>query len=193
MRFADFAAGAEACARSSQSGLHPSNCRLIDAREAALTMAGDGTPALLVLGFESADHPVDARAGARAGDLRASTAASAERAERLGGGGAVGAWRERVPRARRTCATRSSRWACSRRRSRRRSRGSASPRFHERVTAAAREALREACGEGGRVTCRFTHVYPDGPAPYFTVLAPARRGEEVEQWGAIKARGRPTR
>ena len=35
--------------------------------------------------------------------------------------------------------------------------------------------------------CRFTHVYPDGPAPYFTVLAPARRGAEVEQWDEIKA------
>jgi alkyldihydroxyacetonephosphate synthase len=50
----------------------------------------------------------------------------------------------------------------------------------------AREALREVCGEGGRVFCRFTHVYPDGPAPYFTVLAPGRRGEEVEQWQAVK-------
>jgi alkyldihydroxyacetonephosphate synthase len=37
------------------------------------------------------------------------------------------------------------------------------------------------------VSCRFTHVYPDGPAPYFTVLAPARRGSEVEQWDEIKA------
>jgi alkyldihydroxyacetonephosphate synthase len=37
------------------------------------------------------------------------------------------------------------------------------------------------------VSCRFTHVYPDGPAPYFTVLAPARRGGELEQWDAIKA------
>ena len=36
------------------------------------------------------------------------------------------------------------------------------------------------------MTCRFTHVYPDGPAPYFTVLAPARRGDEVEQWHAMK-------
>ena len=35
--------------------------------------------------------------------------------------------------------------------------------------------------------CRFTHVYPDGPAPYFTVLAPARRGSEVEQWDEVKA------
>jgi alkyldihydroxyacetonephosphate synthase len=33
----------------------------------------------------------------------------------------------------------------------------------------------------------FTHVYPDGPAPYFTMLAPARRGPELEQWDAIKA------
>ena len=46
--------------------------------------------------------------------------------------------------------------------------------------------MREACGEGGRVTARFTHVYPDGPAVYFTVIAPARRGEEVEQWAAVK-------
>ena len=42
------------------------------------------------------------------------------------------------------------------------------------------------CGSPAVVNCRFTHVYPDGPAPYFTVVAPARRGEEVEQWWAIK-------
>jgi FAD/FMN-containing dehydrogenase len=43
-------------------------------------------------------------------------------------------------------------------------------------------------GKGSpRVSCRFTHVYPDGPAPYFTVLAPAVRGGEVEQWDEIKA------
>jgi alkyldihydroxyacetonephosphate synthase len=60
------------------------------------------------------------------------------------------------------------------------------PAFHERVAGAAREAVREAYGAGS-VTCRFTHVYPDGPAPYFTILAPARRGEELEQWEAVKA------
>jgi alkyldihydroxyacetonephosphate synthase len=64
------------------------------------------------------------------------------------------------------------------------------PAFHEQVTAAAREAMRE-LGDGmqppiGQVSCRFTHIYPDGPAPYYTVLMPARRGEEVEQWWAIK-------
>ena len=51
---------------------------------------------------------------------------------------------------------------------------------------AAERAVREICGDG-RVTCRFTHVYPDGPAPYYTVLAPARRGAELEQWDEIKA------
>jgi alkyldihydroxyacetonephosphate synthase len=37
------------------------------------------------------------------------------------------------------------------------------------------------------VTCRITHAYPDGAAPYFTVLAPARRGEEEAQFAEIKA------
>jgi alkyldihydroxyacetonephosphate synthase len=66
------------------------------------------------------------------------------------------------------------------------------PSFHERVMGAAEEALRALAGPtqalagAGRVTCRFTHVYPDGPALYYTVLAPAIRGEEVEQWIAIK-------
>ena len=36
------------------------------------------------------------------------------------------------------------------------------------------------------MTCRLTHAYPDGAAPYFTVLAPARRGAEVDQWDEVK-------
>ncbi|MDX6595342.1 MAG: alkyldihydroxyacetonephosphate synthase, partial [Solirubrobacterales bacterium] len=43
-----------------QSGLHPANCRLLDASEAELTGAGGGEANLLILGFESAHHPVDA-------------------------------------------------------------------------------------------------------------------------------------
>jgi alkyldihydroxyacetonephosphate synthase len=59
------------------------------------------------------------------------------------------------------------------------------PAFHEAVTEAVSASLRDVCG-GGTVSCRLTHVYPDGPAPYYTVLAPARRGEELEQWAQIK-------
>jgi alkyldihydroxyacetonephosphate synthase len=54
------------------------------------------------------------------------------------------------------------------------------------VRARAEESLRSVYG-AGTVSCRFTHVYPDGAAPYFTLLAPARRGDELEQWGEVKA------
>ncbi len=228
VRFADFARGAE-CVRAlvAQSGLNPANCRLIDAREARMTLAGDGQHALLVLGFESADHPVDAplaralaicaehggearergtggapavgaaRAGmlaAGSGAVRAPVAGAVRAGMPAAGRGTVqapGRRRSRhlargVPAAPPTCATCSSRWACSARRSRRRSRGSASPPSTSSVTAAAAAALREAGAQDGAVSCRFTHVYPDGPAPYYTVLARGPRGEEVEQWAAIK-------
>ena len=58
--------------------------------------------------------------------------------------------------------------------------------FVAAVKDATRAAVREVCGAEGIVTCRVTHAYPDGAAPYFTVVAPARRGEEIEQWDAIK-------
>jgi alkyldihydroxyacetonephosphate synthase len=47
------------------------------------------------------------------------------------------------------------------------------------------DALVRLCGAGS-ITCRFTHVYPDGPAPYYSMLAPARRGQELELFDAIK-------
>jgi alkyldihydroxyacetonephosphate synthase len=65
--------------------------------------------------------------------------------------------------------------------------------FHATVMETARRVVAEVSGapREGRgaplVTCRFTHAYPDGVAPYFTVLAPAVRGGEVEQWDEIKA------
>jgi alkyldihydroxyacetonephosphate synthase len=58
--------------------------------------------------------------------------------------------------------------------------------FHREVMRAAGSAVKRVCGAGS-VACRFTHVYPDGPAPYYTVLAPARRGSELEQWAEIKS------
>jgi alkyldihydroxyacetonephosphate synthase len=193
VRFGTFAAGAECVRALSQSGLHPSNCRLIDPAEARFTMSGDGTFALLVLGFESSDHAVDfqmdralaicAEHGGVAGERRGS---SGGRGAGDGGGpSGVGAWREaflRAPYVRdifvamgvlsetfETAIT----W-------------DRFPAFHERVMGAAQAAAADVSGVA-HVSCRFTHVYPDGPAPYYTVLAPALRGEEVEQWAAIKA------
>ena len=58
--------------------------------------------------------------------------------------------------------------------------------FHDKVKAATEQAIREATGRPGQVTCRFTHVYPDGPAPYFSFHGLGRHGRLIEQWQAIK-------
>ncbi|MEN8183983.1 MAG: FAD-binding oxidoreductase, partial [Myxococcota bacterium] len=55
-----FLRGAETVRMLSQTGLFPSNCRLLDATEAANSGAGGGRESVLVLGFESADHGLDA-------------------------------------------------------------------------------------------------------------------------------------
>jgi alkyldihydroxyacetonephosphate synthase len=227
--FADFATGVECVRELSQSGLNPANCRLIDQREAKMTMVGDGSNALLVIGFESTDHPVDVlmeraleicrehggEVGKRRGGVGGAghgggpTAGSGgggtggERGGGSGGSGGSGAsgsagdagaganadpvntWRQTflaapylrdvfvamgaISETFETAIT----WERF-------------PGFRQQVTAAAEQALREVGAQPGGVSCRFTHVYPDGPATYFTVLARGRRGEELEQWGAIK-------
>jgi alkyldihydroxyacetonephosphate synthase len=164
--------------------------------EARLTAGGDGRHCLLVLGFESADHPVAASLE-RALDLAARHGGAWDgvRVTDPGTGGDGGheadapatadqAWRGsflRMPYLRNvfpamgllsetfeTAVT----W-------------DRFPEFHRAVLGATEESVRAVCG-GGLVTCRFAYTYPDGPAPYYTVLAPVRRGAEVEQWDAVK-------
>jgi alkyldihydroxyacetonephosphate synthase len=186
VKFPDFTAGARAVRALSQSGLYPANCRLIDADEARVTGAGDGSHALLVLGFESSEHDVEPSMST-ALELCSDLGGSWERRGSEGSGSgseAVGNWREaflRAPYLRDTFVAidvisetfeTAITWD--------RFEG-----FHRSVLAATTAAVREVCG-GGSVTCRLTHVYPDGPAPYYTILAPARRGAELEQWAQIK-------
>ena len=57
--------------------------------------------------------------------------------------------------------------------------------FHAAVTAATSDTLKRVAGAGS-VSCRFTHIYPDGPAPYFTVIGPGRRDGLLDQWAEIK-------
>ncbi len=205
VEFADFATAARAVREISQSGLYPSNCRLLDASEAELTGAGSGGANLLILGFESAHHPVDAPMetaleiakshGGKPNQLPSSkkvTPASTDRPTDGRGEGAVGAWRSAfllAPYLRDTfvaCGILSETFETAITWDRLED-------FHATVMETARRAVAEASGgsaEGAgspRVSCRFTHVYPDGAAPYFTVLAPAVRGGEVEQWDEIKA------
>ncbi|MFI5398139.1 MAG: FAD-binding oxidoreductase [Candidatus Binatia bacterium] len=189
--FDAFASGVAAARAISQAGLYPSNCRLLDAGEAMTAGAGSGSEVVLIVAFESADHSLDpwmARAleccrdhggHVPAGAGKTRTDADAVR------DGAAGAWRQAflsAPYLRDTLVAMGmisdtfesaitwDRFAD----------------FHAGVTEAAEDTVRRVCG-AGQVTCRFTHAYPDGAAPYYTVLAPGKKGGEVDQWNEIKA------
>ncbi len=205
----DFMAGAEAVREISQSGLNPSNCRLLDAVESDTTSAGPPGKALLVLGFESAHIPVEEpmslaldicrnHAG-EPGELKRSgdgppgpEARSEAPAPSAPGEDPVNAWRHAflyAPYLRDAlvaCGVLSDTFETA-------VTWDLFPDFHAEVMETAKRAVAKASGANGegrgspRISCRFTHVYPDGPAPYYTVLAPARRGDEVAQWDEIKA------
>ena len=195
VEFDAFDPGTEATRTIAQAGLFPSNCRLLDGSEAAISAGAGGAGALLLLGFESADHPVspwmeraleicadhggDAGEGPRYSDQQAGEGTPASRT------GGAGDWRNTFVRApyRRDALVRMGlvvetfETTCT------------WDRFaglHSNLMTGARRALSEICG-GGIITCRFTHVYPDGPAPYFSVIAPGRWGDQVRQWDEVKA------
>jgi alkyldihydroxyacetonephosphate synthase len=180
--FATFEAGVAAVRGLLHAGIEPATCRLVDATEAALTGTLATGEAPLVLGFESDRLPVD-------GELAAALEVCADaggRALDAAAGRDVGAsWRAsfvRAPYLRERLVLL----------------GVLAETFETAVTwerldglvagvrAATAAALAATCG-AGTVTCRLTHVYPDGAAPYFTVLAPARRGAELDQWAQVKA------
>src|SRR5262249_46905685 len=60
-------------------------------------------------------------------------------------------------------------------------------KFHDAIKAEAGNAILETTGRKGQVTCRFTHAYPDGAAPYFTIHALGERGKLGAQGLAIKS------
>ncbi|HWC35347.1 MAG TPA: FAD-binding oxidoreductase [Mycobacteriales bacterium] len=181
----DLAAGLAAVQAITQTGLQPATCRLIDAGEATVTGTLATGETVLVLGLESWTAPVDA-------DAEVLTACCADHGLRFVEGGAKrvddgsgAAWRSsflRAPFLREqlvmlgliveTFETATT-W-------------DQIPSLIETVTKRTTAALREVCG-GGTVTCRLTHVYPDGAAPYFTVIAPGRRGDTLGQWEEVKA------
>ncbi|MGH3647308.1 MAG: FAD-binding oxidoreductase, partial [Micromonosporaceae bacterium] len=177
--FTDFAAAVAATRAIAQSGLHPANCRLLDPGEAMLSGAGDGSQSVLVLGVESAALPVDIAPLVEIAVAAGGTARSS-------GGDAVDAWRAaflRMPYLRDGLARLSAvvetfetatTW----------------DRVEELVAAVREElgaAIRRVTGADGMINCRFTHVYPDGAAPYFTVIAPGRTGSELAMWDELKA------
>jgi alkyldihydroxyacetonephosphate synthase len=173
-----------------QSGLSPSNCRLLDRTEAMLNQVSfDGTHVLIV-GFESAGVSVDDRmqlAGELCADhggecpdgVRRRTPDDDERDR------SAGSWRNAffegpyLQSALVTMGVMADTFESAITWNR-------FHEFHRGVKDAVIAALDEVCG-GGMVSCRFTHVYPDGVAPYYTFIGPVKPGSELEQWREIKA------
>ena len=200
--FPDMPQAAAAVRAISQAGLFPSNCRLLDPLEAYMNGVGDGSTALLVLAFESADHPLQAWIG-RALELVADHGGSWDRdsvarsmaprgAGEEGGEhrqGAAGDWRNQFLRAPyyRNYLTPA---------------GIIADTFETAITwdrfdafyAGVRErvgrAISEVSGAAPLLSCRFTHVYPDGPAPYFTFYCMGTETGDMnamlDRWRSIK-------
>ena len=183
--------GCEAVREIAQAKLWPANLRILDPAEAAFSAGLEGERALLIIGFESADFP-------QGGNIRSAVAIArshggiVDDADILiddgtgaptGRGGAVGAWRNAFigVNAGLTAGL-----------------GLLSDTFETAITwnkwpdfdAEVRErvggALRSALGERARLSCRFTHVYPDGPAPYYSFSGVVPRGAEAERWKIVK-------
>ena len=213
VHFDKFADGVLASRALSQSGLYPSNCRLLDEKEAMLHRVANEPKAVLLLAFESADHPVepwmeralsiatdlggnldeepkyfiDATYSMRPGASSApppSVPPSNELPELHHEAADAANWKRSffdAPYMQSAlvsldvvCDTFET--ACT---------WEHFPELHAAVTSAVEKAMQEICG-GGILTCRFTHVYPDGPAPYYTFIAPGRADAKIEQWTAIK-------
>lgn len=187
--FPSWKAGYEAARQIVQAKLWPANLRLLDP-ELARTGAGlDGVKALLIIGFESAELPQEALMRAAVGLARDCGGAVSDDdilfssgGEPTGRGGAVGRWRDTfigvgggltaglgMVGGTVESAVPWNKW----------------PAFDAQVRQALTQALKEVCG-GGTVNCRFTHVYTDGPAPYYSYSGLYRPGIGSKEQAAIK-------
>ena len=179
--FPDLFAAANAVRAVGQAGLYPSNLRVIDNNEAGIYGVNDYAESLLILGFESADHPVEPWM------MRAVELILDHGGRRHLDESAAVAWRTafiRMPYARELTVplgvindTFESAVTWDK-----------FEAFHTTVRMATEEALKEATGRPGIVSTRFTHVYPDGPAPYYTFNARGTPGRLLEQWRHVKTR-----
>ena len=212
VHFQKFEDGAHAARSVAQAGLYPSNCRLLDAAEAMLHQVTKSGATVLILAFESADHPVEPwmeRAVSIAEDLGGECAEEPKyTTDRVSALPIRGSSIPPMPRSeaegasvhdiQEAAAWKQSFFDAPYLQSALVSLGVVCDTFetactwdrfetmHAAIVGATQGALAKVCG-GGVVTCRFTHVYPDGPAPYYTFIGPGAAGQELEQWAAVKA------
>jgi alkyldihydroxyacetonephosphate synthase len=188
VQFKEFFSAVEAVRAISQAGLYPANCRLLDPLEAFMNASGDGEHAVLVLTFESADHPLNEwlkRALELCMDYGGEYNRETIQQKDAHRSGTAGQWRERflrMPWFREELTARSIifdtfetavTW-------------DRFPNLYISVKEATERAVKEATGQPGVVSCRFTHIYPDGPAVYFTFGGLGKKSALIEQFWAIK-------
>jgi alkyldihydroxyacetonephosphate synthase len=189
--FPTWSDGCEAVRQIVQAKLWPANLRILDPAEAQRAAGLDGTKSLVIISFESAELP-QGHAIRQAVDLARAAGGSVDDddirisdggGQPTGRGGAVGAWRDAfigvgngvetslglVADTFETAIT-WDRW----------------PEFDALVRARVSTALREVFGHEPLLSCRFTHVYPDGPAPYYTWSGTGRQGSEIAMWSEVK-------
>jgi alkyldihydroxyacetonephosphate synthase len=187
--FGSWESGWEAARRIVQAKLWPANLRLLDPLLAQQSAGLDGRTAILIVAFESAELPQEWPIRQAVQIARDAGGVIADEDILISGtgtptgrGGAVGAWRDAfisvggdistgVGMVSGTVETAITwdRW----------------PAFDQAVRAAMQRGLDEICG-GGTVNCRFTHVYTDGPAPYYTFAGLYRPGLTHTEWMAFK-------
>jgi alkyldihydroxyacetonephosphate synthase len=187
--FPSFRAGADALRTLEQAGLAPDVARLSDEEETRLqlALAGDGVKSrafrtfltarggrcLAICGWEGGEADVETRARATTAQLKASGAL------RLGGapGRAWARGRYHGPYLRDDLLDRgvfvetletATQWSDL-----------------DRLYGQVRGALRRALGRT-LVMCHISHLYPSGASLYFTFLARAETGAELEQWRRAK-------
>ncbi|MCL6416170.1 FAD-binding oxidoreductase [Aestuariirhabdus sp. Z084] len=206
IHFSDYDAALEAVKDIAQSGLMPSNCRLLDAREAMLNGIAAGDCSVLVLAFESCGEccedrfrqalniaenagglpSIDVSAGdAKQGNESAESVGSKDEELATVGEDSSEQWKQsflKMPYLREYLCARgiinetfetAMTWERL-------------PEFIRSVRRATIEAIKEVTGRTGFVSCRLTHVYADGAAPYFTFLAYGDPERMIEQCEAIK-------
>lgn len=201
-RLPSFFAGAACVRELVQSGLAPSTCRLISPRECLMMRIGDGQSAVLIIGFESSH--------AGSGHLVQEQMAAALAIVQAHGG----EWDDKGPAAEEDAASKDRQQPPSTEiradaetwknnfiqapylRDFLVLRGFICETFETCVSWAEFEAMHAAVeaavletaarlGLRALITCRFTHVYADGPAPYFTIVCTGS-GDRTPQWAAIK-------
>lgn len=186
--FSDFLSAAQAVRSISQAGLYPANVRIVDEVELDINSASKDSYTLMVISFENADHEIEPwisrgeeccldHGGIIDVDWRNNPLSNQH--------GVVGAWREafiKMPYNREELTPRniisdtfetSITWEKF-------------DNFYHSVKNTTELAIKTITGKSGAVSCRFSHSYPNGPAPYFAFHANSSEKTMLEDWLQIK-------